>query len=98
MNETQRYIIETLVREYIKNNPRYLKGITDLDDLETVINTSVDLLAAKWGFLPYCGSFIQAILDNNLTETFGCADETNLKAIYFYVILKYNVGCPRELR
>ena len=97
MNEAQRFIIEKVVREYIENNPRYLKDITDLDDLEAVIQTSIDLLAAKWGFLKCYGSFIDAILKNDLTGTFSSADETNLKAIYFYVILKYNVGIPREL-
>jgi len=98
MTTEQRNTIEKIVREYIKSNERYVRDINNEDDLEHVIHTAIDILAAKWGLLDYYGSFVEAITKNNLTDTFACADETNLKAIQFYVMIKYNVGCPRSLR
>lgn len=36
------------------------------------------------------GSFLQALLSNNLKETFGCADDVNQRRVFDYVHFLYN--------
>lgn len=50
------------------------------------------VLQTLWKVGPPGGSFVQAIVDNDLTRAFGSADRTNKKVIEFYVKLKYNAS------
>jgi hypothetical protein len=38
------------------------------------------------------GSFVQSVVDNNLSRTFANADGTNLKAIRFYLMMMHNMA------
>jgi len=57
---------------------------------EHVTRIGVSILSTKWGVGFPGGSFVQAVVDNNLLETVGRADSINLNAIRFYVYLVYN--------
>ena len=57
---------------------------------EHIANIGVSVLCTKWGVGFPGGSFVQAIVSNDLTETFSRADTINLNCIRFYVYLIYN--------
>ena len=57
---------------------------------EHVVNCGTSILLTKWGIGPGGGSFVQAVVDNNLSEAFGRADSINYDALKFYVMLIYN--------
>lgn len=59
-------------------------------EMEHVIGCGVSILGTKWGIGYPGGSFVQAIVDNDLTGAFGRADHINVNAIRFYVSLVYN--------
>jgi hypothetical protein len=60
------------------------------EEREHVVNIGTSILCTKWGIGYPGGSFVQAIVNNDLMETFGRADHINLNAIRFYVSLLYN--------
>ena len=62
------------------------------DNREHIINIGTSILSNKWEIGYGGGSFIQAIVDNNLSEVFGRADDINVNCIRFYVSLMYNQG------
>jgi hypothetical protein len=55
-----------------------------------VIECGLSILCTKWGLGYPGGSFVQAMVDNDLTQAFGRADHINVNAIRFYVSLLYN--------
>ena len=61
-----------------------------IDGREHVVNIGTSILGTKWGLGYPGGSFVQAVVDNNLMEAFGRADHINLNCIQFYVYLIYN--------
>jgi hypothetical protein len=56
------------------------------------------------GSHPYVGDFLRAVLENNLTEAFGRADEYNLRTLHAIVAYVYNElpspshGSPEKVR
>ena len=60
------------------------------DEREHIVNIGTSILCTRWGIGYPGGSFAQAIVDNNLSEAFGRADNINANAIRFYVTLLYN--------
>jgi hypothetical protein len=60
------------------------------DEENHVVNIGTSILCTKWGIGYPGGSFVQAVVNNNLMETFGRADHINLNCIQFYVYLIYN--------
>lgn len=65
---------------------------TDPDAREHIITIGTSILATKWEIGVGGGSFVQAIVDNDLGQSFCRADNINVKAIHFYVSLLYNQG------
>ena len=61
-----------------------------IDEREHVVSIGTSILCTKWGIGYPGGSFVQAVVNNDLMETFGRADRINLNAIRFYVSLVYN--------
>ena len=57
-----------------------------------VLEIGTSILCTKWGVSYPGGGFVQAIVDNDLLESFGRADSTNKEFIGFYCKLIYNVG------
>lgn len=60
------------------------------ENREHIVRIGTSILCTKWGIGYPGGSFVQAIIDNDLTQTFGRADRINLNCIRFYVSLLYN--------
>lgn len=56
-----------------------------LDIACSIMNARLEI-----GFTP--GSFVQAVIDNNLLSAFANADSVNQRAIKFYLLMIYNLG------
>ena len=61
-------------------------------DREHIVTIGTGILSTRWEIGYPGGSFVQAIVDNNLMETFSRADSINVNCIQFYVYLIYNQG------
>lgn len=60
------------------------------DSRDHVVRIGTSILCTKWGVGYPGGSFVQAVVNGDLMETFGRADDVNLNCIRFYVSLLYN--------
>jgi hypothetical protein len=59
---------------------------------EHIVNIGTSVLNTKWGIGFPGGSFVQAIVDNDLHGALGRADNINQDCIKFYSMLLYNTG------
>jgi hypothetical protein len=93
-NKQQECRIKIAVSEYmVKNNhliPMHL--IADPDALEHITNIGTNIVMNNWGINTQPGSFVQAVLDNDLEASVNRADEVNRQMLPFYVTLKFNLG------
>ena len=81
--------MEVTKRFLLYQHKCHLSNLTD-DEIAHVINIGCSILATKWKIGPEGGSFVQAVVGNDLMGAFGRADEINKRAIYFYTMLMYN--------
>ncbi|CAB4175021.1 hypothetical protein UFOVP1247_68 [uncultured Caudovirales phage] len=91
--ERIREAVRSRIKEYSNNcrDAGFNLTISPFTDAEShVVSIGTSILATKWGIGYPGGSFVQAVVDNNLTETFSRADGVNLNCIRFYVYLIYN--------
>ena len=84
--------VRTRVDDYLSQGRDIAFDLTTstLDNRDHVVRIGTSILCTRWGVGYPGGSFVQAIVGNNLSEAFGRADEINLNAIRFYVTLLYN--------
>lgn len=61
------------------------------EEMNHVINIGVSVLQTRDGGIQG-GSFVQAVVDNDLTRTYNRADSINRKVIPFYIILLNHVS------
>jgi hypothetical protein len=87
-------VVSKRIDEYYSqgHDPSFGLSIAYPEAREHVTRIGVSILSTKWGVGFPGGSFVQAIVDNNLMETVGRADSINLNCIRFYVYLIYNQG------
>lgn len=93
-NKEQEGRIKIAVSEYMIRNS-HLIPIQLMMNPETVAHITgigTNLIMNHWGCNTNPGSFIQAILDNDLEGSVNRADDINQKLLPFYVTLKYNLG------
>ena len=87
--------IKELVVSYYNSNFFKIMGYyLNNDDKEHVINIGTSILCTKWNIGYPGGSFVQAVVNNDLMETFSRADDINSKVIKFYCHLIYNTKKP----
>ena len=60
------------------------------EEMSHVINIGVSVLQTRDGGIQG-GSFVQAVVDNDLTRTYNRADSVNKRVIPFYIILLNHV-------
>lgn len=91
--------VRSLVEDYYNKSLQWAENAPVLSDQqkEHVIQIGTSILCTKWGVGYPGGSFVQAVVDNNLMEAVGRADFTNVKMLPFYCKLIYNIGMPMEL-
>jgi len=90
--------IRTNVEVYLIKNAEFCNvPITSLindESKEHIVNIGTSIMANRLGIETYPGSFVKAILDNNLYEAINRADSVNRGAITFYVTMMHNLGIP----
>jgi hypothetical protein len=89
--------VRKLVEDYFEKHAHTVIPVALLlndDAKEHIINIGTSILCTKWNVGYPGGSFVQAVIDNNLMEAVGKADSINVNALKFYCQLMYNVGMP----
>lgn len=96
--EKQIQILKETTAEYARKS-MYIPEIANLspDDFNHVVQIGTSCLMTKYGIGCPGGSFVQAIIDNNLAQAVAAADDTNIKLLKFYVMLLHNVTLPKSL-
>jgi len=97
---TNRDKIESKVRKavagYLDKNatntrvPLHL--IVDGEAKSHIINIGTSIMLNRLGVNTYPGSFVQAVLDNDLQGAFSRADNINSQVLGFYITMMYNLG------
>jgi len=96
--EQQQEIVRTLVSDYFdKYALELLPYNIVIDSYSHIIDIGTSILCTKWKVGYPGGSFAKAVVDNDLSEAFGRADDINVHCIRFYLMLMYNVGAPTSL-
>jgi hypothetical protein len=74
------------------NGPSYIPNFVHLskEDKEHIIDIGTSIICTRHRIGFPGGSFVQAIVNNDLRGTYGRADNVNLNAIRFYVMLICN--------
>ena len=96
MNETihkQDRIRESVTEYFYKNAHLYVVDFKKMsnEDHQHIINIGTSIICTRMEIGFPGGSFVQSIVDNNLSRTFANADGTNLKAIRFYLMMMHNM-------
>jgi hypothetical protein len=96
--EQQQEIVRAVVSDYFdKYADKYLALFLKISQKDHIIDIGTSILCTKWSVGYPGGSFAQAVVNNDLAEAFGRADDINIHCIRFYVMLMYNVGAPTAL-
>ena len=96
--EQQQEIVRTVVSDYFdKYAIQYVPYTMMSIERDHIVDIGTSILCTKWNVGYPGGSFAKAVVDNNLSEAFGRADDINIYCIRFYVMLMYNVGAPAVL-
>jgi len=69
---------------------RQMKVVLTEEEMNHVTSVGVSVLQTRDGGIPG-GSFVQAIVKNDLSGSYNRADSTNLRVVPFYIILKDHV-------
>ena len=95
----QMQAVRKLVEGYYKDSLVWDYAMPPMtsDQGQHIIQIGTSILCTKWGIGYSGGSFVQAVVDNDLMAAVGRADGTNIKMLPFYCKLIYNVGMPMEL-
>lgn len=92
--------VRKIVEKYYQENGSNVLPLAVLwneESVNHVINIGTSILCTKWGIGYPGGSFVQAVVNNDLMEAIGRADSINVHALKFYCQLMYNVGMPTNL-
>jgi hypothetical protein len=89
ITEKQIAKVRSVVRKYMEEH-----GSEETSEArrDHIIETGTSILCTKWDIGHQGGSFVQAVVANDLSKAFGCADYINEKALKFYCQLIQNVG------
>jgi len=93
-NKEQEDRIKSAVAKYaIRNYQLIPMGImSDPEAMQHLTNIGAAIMMNKWEIDTRPGSFVSAVLNNDLEASVNCADSTNVQLLPFYVTLKYNLG------
>jgi hypothetical protein len=89
----EREDIRKKVAVYFDTNIQYVHQTGLFISEETrdhIINIATSIYCTKHGIGYPGGSFVQAVVDNDLMKTFSTADDINSRVIKFYVVFLYN--------
>ncbi len=86
-------IREQVQNYFDKNGRNYIQGFEYLsgDEKQHIVDIGTSIISHKLGVGFEPGSFVKAFCDNDLRKAFTCADNVNIKAIRFYVMMEWNL-------
>ena len=87
--------IRKQVQEYFDKNARHYiptLELLDEDDKSHIVNTGTSIICTRHEVGYPGGSFVQAIVNNDLRATFSNADTVNTLAVKFYLMMMYNMA------
>tara|TARA_B110000503_G_C6934973_1_gene324404 strand:- start:278 stop:601 length:324 start_codon:yes stop_codon:yes gene_type:complete len=90
-------VVKHVVEKYVNENWESIDGYLTESTINHVIDTGTSILCTKWGIGYRGGSFVEAVVSNNLSQAIGSADSINLRALKLYCQMIYNIGLPEEL-
>lgn len=86
-------VVEAKIREWAPQlGAAFQLRAMDPDSRSHIAEIGTSVLCTKWKVDYPGGSFVQAIVDNDLRESLGRADHINADAIKFYVMLLHNIS------
>jgi hypothetical protein len=65
--------------------------IVDGEAKSHIINIGTSIMLNRLGVNTYPGSFVQAVLDNDLSGAFSRPDNVNAQVLGFYITMMYNL-------
>lgn len=91
-SEVSRYLDQIFVTAGIP-----LHIMADEESKAHIINIGTAIMLNRLGINTYPGSFVQSVLDNDLSGAFLRADSINSQSLKFYVMMMYNLGIDVEV-
>lgn len=88
-------IVKERVSEYLEANAKTTGVPIEIlfgEEREHVVNIGTSIMMNKLGFNTFPGSFVQAVLNNDLSAAFGRADHINRQCLGFYATMMSNLG------
>ena len=94
-----REVVENHVKDYLVKNISLLPDSirTNERNLNHVEDIATSIMCTKWDVSYPGGSFVTALVNNKLRETFGLADDVCKNAIPFFIMMVNNLDMPREV-
>mgnify|MGYP000362287478 FL=1 len=83
--------VRSSVEVFVNDNVDSISGIVTPSDLDHIINIGTSIMCTKWNIGYEGGSFVQAIVNNDLSKAVSSADGTNIKALKLYCLMMYNM-------
>jgi hypothetical protein len=84
--------VTTYLEKYGESAGVPLHILMSNESREHVISIGTSIMMNRLGFNTYPGSFVQAVLDNNLHSAFNRADSINQQSLRFYIMMMYSLG------
>jgi hypothetical protein len=99
MTKTQQIsLVRQLVEDYCTREMYLTHGFSPSDEeYQHILNIGESILCTKWNVGYPGGSFVQAVVENNLQLAVTRADYINRKYIPLYIGLMQSVDFPKEL-
>jgi hypothetical protein len=99
MTKTQQIsVVRQLVEDYCAREMYLTHGFSPSDEeYQHILNIGESILCTKWNVGYPGGSFVQAVVENNLQLAVTRADYINRKYIPLYIGLMQSVDFPKEL-
>lgn len=66
--------------------------VTFAESANHIVNIGTSILCTKWEVGYPGGSFVKAVVNNDLMGAYGTADNINTRCIQFYCALIYNIN------
>ena len=92
--EVLKGIVEEKYELWIEQSSMFNGILIEDGEKEHIISTGTSILQTKFAVGFKGGGFVQSVVENDLSRAIANADNTNVKAIKFYVMLMYNIGYP----
>ncbi len=92
-------LVQKHVNEYVEKNKSSLPSHIQMDNknLDHVKEIACSIMRTKWKVGYPGGSFVQAVVANNLMEAMGRADVLNRESLYFYCMVIKNLDMPMKV-